>query len=89
MNRKYRDLWRFLFEAIDEADDPETIGALEELLDVLLPIVEPARNDIGHSLWLWLGLKVDSPEMAADFRQTILDAEGAALGLPKRRTRAR
>lgn len=85
MDKKHRELWAFLFRQIDAAEDPETIELIEELLDQLLPILEPARDSIGQDLWLWIGLLHDSPKMAADYRKNFIEEYGKELGLNHKR----
>ena len=83
----FRRLWTFLFREIDTAKDVATLRFIGDLLDVLLPVLEPSRNGIGQELWLWLGLREDGAEgassvMADDYRQMILDEFPDLVSLP-------
>ena len=62
-----------VYVAILNNDDRAVLEVITAILSPIWRIIDSEVADcLGHELWLWVGLKLDEPEMAQDYNKGIL-----------------
>lgn len=80
-NKELREFAKVTYHILDNTDDIEVINAIKAMLFPIHELIDKeVADDLGLELWLWVGLKEDSSEMAKDYGKGIMDSYAEYLG---------